>query len=131
MSKLYYYMELHEVIVDNEWEPKETFEDYLPHHDIIAKEICKSWNEMNMEQYFDGVLKGNIQSAKMSCYRDKSNGKSMAKITIEGVHGFRFGSARRAEVFEQLDAQMSDGWGEGFFVSHVITAPDGTEFYVD
>lgn len=132
MSKLYYYMDLHEVIIRNDdgEEHEEVFEKSLPHHDIIAKEICKYWNEMKMERYFDGALKGAIRSAKMRCYREKNSDKSIAQITIEGVPGFRFGCARRSMVFDQLDAQMVDGWGEGFFGVYEMRAPDGTRFYV-
>lgn len=132
MSKLYSLMDLHEIIVrdDDGEEYEEAYEKDLPHHDIIAKEICDSWNEMKMEKYFYGTLKDKIKSAKMRCYRDKTNGKTIAKITIEGIPGFRFGSVRRAMVFDQIESQMSDGWGEGFF-GCMFTAPDGTKFFVD
>lgn len=132
LSKLYYYIDLYEVIIrnDNGEEYEETYTENLPHHDIIAKEICDNWNEMHMEKYFDGIIEGKIRSAKMTCCRRKDTGETVAKITIEGIPGYRFGSRRRAEVFDQLDAQMSDGWGEGFFDSLIMTAPDGVDFYV-
>ena len=133
MSKIYYYMDLHEVLIVEEdgEEYEETHAENLPHHDIIAKEICDSWNEMHMEKYFNDKLADKIQSATMRCYRDKESGKTIAKITIEGVPHYRFGSVRRDMVFEQLNAQMSDGWGEGFFRAYELKAPDGTRFYVD
>lgn len=32
----------------------------------------------------------------------------------------------------QIDAQFSDGWGEGFFgYINIMTAPDGTKFIVE
>lgn len=130
MSKLYYYYRPIEVEVDVNDEYVREYNGILPHHDFIGKEMCSSWNDAKMEQYFDGILKNNIKSCKMTF--TKMNGNSYAKITIEGMPNYRFSSIRRNEIFDQLDAQMSDGWGEGFFgMINVMTAPDGKKMYVD
>lgn len=115
MSRLYYITDVAEIPLDAEgYEMYSEIKEYnLPHHEMIAKEMCNSWNAMHIEKFFTGVLKGNIASAKMTC--KKENGKTVAKVTVIGVSNFRFSEKRRNLVFEQLSAQMSDGWGEGFF----------------
>ena len=130
MSKYIWRTDLYEVIVDADGEFVELYKQWLPHHEMIAEKICASWNEMHIEQYFDDVLKSNIQSAVMRCIQEKETGYSVAKITVTGVPGFRFSSKRIGMIDEQMDAQMADGWGEGFF-HKLFTAPDGTLFYVE
>ena len=130
MSKYIWRTDLYEVTVDADGEFVELYEQWLPHHEMIAEKICASWNEMHMEQYFDDVLKGNIQSAVMRCIQEKDSDYSVAEVIITGVPGFRFSRKRIGMIDEQLVAQMADGWGEGFF-HKLFTAPDGTLFYVE
>lgn len=130
MSKYKWRTDLYEIVEDADREYVELYEQWLPHHATIAEMICASWNERHMEQFFDGVLKDNIQSAVMRCIQEKENGYSVAEITITGVPGFRFSSKRIGMIDEQMDAQMADGWGEGFF-HKVFVAADGTCFHVE
>ncbi len=130
MSKYIWRTDLYEVVVDADGEFVEAYEQWLPHHTTIAELICASWNEMHMEQFFDDVLKDNIQSAVMRCKQEKETGYSVAEVIITGVPGFRFSRKRIGMIDEQLVAQMADGWGEGFF-HKLFTAPDGTRFYVE
>lgn len=130
MSKYKWRTDLYEIVEDADGEFVELYEQWLPHHETIAEKICASWNEMHMEQYFDDVLKDNIQSAVMRCIQEKETGYSVAEITITGVSGFRFSNKRIGIINEQMDAQMADGWGEGFF-HKVFTAPDGMRFCVE
>lgn len=118
MSKLLFLTDVAEVPLDFDgYEMYSEIKEYnLPHHEQISKEMCKHWNNMHMENYFSDILKGNIASAKMSCTKD-SQGKTVAIVTVVGVPHFRFSEKRRNLVYEQLSAQMSDGWGEGFFHS--------------
>lgn len=130
MSKYKWRTDLYEIVVDADGEFVELYEQWLPHHEMIAEKICASWNGMHMEQYYDEVLKDNIQSAVMRCIQEKETGYSVAEITITGVPGFRFSRKRIGMIDEQMDAQMADGWGEGFF-HKLFTASDGTRFYVE
>lgn len=130
MSKYKWRTDLYEIVEDADGEFVELYELWLPHHETIAEKICASWNEMHMERYFDDVLKDNIQSAVMRCIQEKETGYSVAEITITGVPGFRFSSKRIGMINEQMDAQMADGWGEGFF-HKLFTATDGTCFHVE
>lgn len=130
MSKYIWRTDLYEVKVDDDGDFAEAYERWLPHHATIEEKICASWNGMHMEQYFDDVLKDNIQSAVMRCIQEKETSYSVAEITITGVPGFRFSRKRIGMIDEQMDAQMADGWGEGFF-HKLFTAPNGTLFYVE
>ena len=73
MSKYKWQTDLYEIVVDADGEFVELYEQWLPHHTIIAEKICASWNGMHMEQYFDNVLKDNIQSAVMRCIQEKGD----------------------------------------------------------
>ena len=130
MSKYKWRTDLYEIVVDANGEFVELYEHWLPHHEMIAEKICASWNEMHMEQFFDNVLKDNIQSAVMRCVQEKDTGYSVAEVIITGVPGFRFSSMRLGIIDEQMNVQMIDGWGEGFF-HKLFVAPDGTRFCVE
>ena len=130
MSAFNYLYAVHEVQVDKNDNLIAEFEDNLPHHSFIMDEMCKSWNDMHMEQYYDGILKNKILSAKM--IPDIIDGTSCAKINIIGKSGVRFTQKVKDAIVEQTSAQMCDGWGEGFFgYANIMTAPDGTRLYVD
>lgn len=103
------------------------FETNLPHHDFLCKEMCKSWNDMHMEHFYDGILKGMLASVTMSYGKDE-NGKSFGRITFRGKPGFRFSQKVKDEMDEQTTAQFTDGWGESFLYPYnIMTAPDGTK----
>ena len=130
MSKLQILYICHEVALDDSGHCIEEYEKDLPHHDMIAKEMCKSFNNMHIERFFDGILKDNIKSATMKF--KKVNNESIAVITIEGVPNFRFSEPRRNQIFEQMDGQLSDGWGETFFgFGNIMQDKDGNHFCVE
>lgn len=116
MSKFNYITNLIETEIDEHGSSIHDYETNLPHHDFIIEEICKSWNGMHMEQYYDGCLTGKIESAVMSAYRDRNNsGKCMVKITFVLKKGYRLTETCRDAIIDQTNAQFTDGWGEGFF----------------
>ena len=103
----------------------------LPHHDQIAKAMTESWNNAHMEQYFDGILKDKISAATMRVIKD-SDGSTVARITVHGKPNVRFSSKITDAIYDQLDGQLSDGWGEGFFgFANIMTDDDGNEFCVE
>ena len=115
-----------EIQVDENLNITGEYETNLPHHDFLCKEMCKSWNEMHMEQFYDGILKDKLASIRMS-YGIDEEGKSFGRIIFTGIPGFRFSQKIKDEIDEQTSAQFSDGWGEGFFYPYnTMTAPDGT-----
>ena len=107
------------------------FQKDLPHHDFICEEMCKSWNDSKMEQFFDGILKDKILSARMKSGKTE-DGESYCLINVIGRPKVRFTQKIREAIYEQISAQMSDGWGEGFFgYANIMTAPDGTRLMVE
>lgn len=129
MSTVRFLTDLIEVPCDKKGEREwEEIDENLPHHELISKLICESWNTAHMEQYFDGVLKDNIASAIMNCMKD-GDGKTVAVITVTGKPNFRFSEKRRNEIYDQVSAQLSDGWGESFFHKE-FTDEHGARFTV-
>lgn len=91
----------------------EEYEMFLPHHDIISSQMEQSWNSMHMERFYDGVLSNRIESATMKC--GVNSGISEAVISIKMKPGERLTRKHREAIVNQTSAQLSDGWGEGFF----------------
>jgi len=103
----------------------------LPHHSQIANAMADSWNNAHMEQYFDGVLKDKIAKAIMKV-RKQSDGSTVASIIVHGKPGVRFSSKMTEAIYDQLDGQLSDGWGEGFFgFANIMTDDNGNKFCVE
>ena len=130
MSKFEYITNLTETELDENGNVICDYETNLPHHDLIIKKICKSWNDMHMEQYYDGQLKDKINSAVMSAYRDQTHsGQCSVKITFTLKKGCRLTESCRDAIIDQTNAQFSDGWGEGFFgYSNIMT--DGKRHFI-
>lgn len=131
MSKFYMSYRVSESVLDNNGNIVADYDSNLPHHDFIKEKMTKSWNDMHMERFFDGVLKDKIESCLMR-FCQTTDGYSVAMVETIGVPGFRFTEKRRNEIAEQLEAQFCDGWGEGFFgYVNVMTAPDGKKIIVE
>lgn len=132
MSKFKYITNLVETELDDDNNAICDYETNLPHHDVIIKEICKSWNDMHMEQYYDGCLKDKIHSAVMSAYRDKNHSdKCMVEITFVLKNGCRLTETCRDAIIDQTNAQFTDGWGESFFGYGNIMTDGGKRFIVE
>ena len=100
----------------------------LPHHEMIAEVLSEGWNSMHMENFFDGILKGKIESCVMEVIQWK--GESLAYITIKPKQGYRLSAKRRDEIFAQLEGQITDGWGESYLdYSNIMTDAEGVRFF--
>ena len=108
----------------------EDYEINLPHHSMIANAAEKSWNDMHMEQYYDGILENKIESAIMKCRKSKT-GVSEAVINVKMKDGIRLTSKYRDAIVQQTSAQLSDGWGESFFGYCNIMTDGKTRFIVE
>lgn len=116
MSKLYYDIPLAEewgYLGDADYQMKESD---LPHFQQIAEWLPGEWNKCRIHTTFDGILKDKVQSCKMRCVQKEAGGhiQSIARVTITFVPGFRLTAKRRNECWEQLDGQLSDGFGESY-----------------
>lgn len=127
MSKFTYQTSVSETIFDSEGRSIADHDVNLPHENIISKTLCDNWNKMNMEQYYDGILKDNIVSAVMKPKNE--NGELILNITFTLKKGVRLTHKYRDAIIDQTSAQMTDGWGESNLgYNNIMTAPDGTRF---
>ena len=130
MSKILYKYVFQENILDENGFVKEEHCTHLPHAEQIIEAAEKSFNDTHLETFFDGVLKDNIVSCTMRCC-ESALGELYGIISVVGKQGFRFSEKRRNAVYDQLDAQFSDGWGEGFFGYGNIMKSGITKFIVE
>lgn len=114
MANLTYVIKVTEQELDADGEVIREHEAGLPHADLIAGAACRSWNSLGWEGLVGGALRGNISSAPMTATLD-DHGHLLLVIHVRPVRGFRWSRRRRDAVWEELDAQLVDGWGEGFF----------------
>lgn len=128
MSRFTFVVDFAETELDENNNLVQYYEENLPHNDQIIAEACKSWNEMHMEQYYDGCLDGKIESAAMKPYcREK--GKCAVQILLELKAGYRLTEKVRNAIIDQTNAQLVDGWGESFFgYANIMT--DGKKRFI-
>lgn len=132
MSKLYYRIPIHEEYYENQetqnlFLPRKTFRYNLPHEKTIANWFSKEWNNAHMEQYFDDILKDKVESCIMKpmIKQEKDKRYLFGNVTITFVPGFRLNSTKREACWNQLDAQMTDGFGESYDRCPIPGAPAG------
>lgn len=93
----------------------------IPHFKEIAAWLPKEWKKCEIHKTFDGILKDKVASCTMRCYQKTENGhtKSVARVTISFIPGFRLSEKKRQACWEQLDGQMADGFGESYDGSEI------------
>lgn len=132
MSKFTIVIPFREVELDKNDDVIKDYDYGLPHHKQIVQTACNDWNEAHMEQYYDGLLKDKVESAKMSPYRDSSGkNKCLTKIEVVLKSGIRMTAKYRLAISQQTSAQMSDGWGEGFFGYNNIMTDGKSRFIAE
>lgn len=132
MSKLTYRVNLNEVQVDKDGNYIKSFETNLPHFKELAEEFCNQWNKENMGQFFDGPVKDAIKTSKACICKVLPDGRCNVDIVTNFIDGFRLSEKRRNSFWEQMEAQMCDGWGEGIFGPiNTLELRDGTFAYID
>lgn len=136
MSRVVSIYKCHEIIVDaNNDFVSEHITD-LPHSEFIQQEFCKQFNEAVESCLLDIINKecdDKIQRLIAKPMTAKlSDHETAVGVHIYGKPNVRFTTKFRNKVFEFMDAQFSDGWGESFFGPiNTLTAPDGTRLYID
>lgn len=123
MSKLYYSFPFREEFYDRNQNMTKLCETNLPHYGIIKDWLPRIWDESHIEKTFDGIIKDKIESCIMNCII--KDGIPTAVVTITPIKGFRLSEKRRNEIWDQLDAQMSDGFGESVDYHQIPGAPKG------
>lgn len=110
MSKLYYKIGLEEFFDDDS--AYREYRGHLPHFEQIKEWLPKEWAECHIEQTFSlREIRENVASCSMAV-REAKDGEAYALVTIDFKLGFRLSARRRQSVWDNLDAQMSDGFGE-------------------
>lgn len=129
MATLTYGITVSEVQLDKDCEFVAEHVRDLPHARRIAEQARKSWNAIDFAGILDGVLgTGSIDKVPMTSRVD-GDGSLHLTIRVTPRRGFRWSARRRNAVWEELDAQMVDGWGEGFFgYGNVMTDENGNKF---
>ena len=132
MSKLYYRIPLCEEYYDTQDAknirlPQTTFRYNLPHEKTVGQWFAKEWNDAHMEQYFSDILKDKVQSCIMKPLLKIQEGKRylFGNVTITFQPGFRLSAKKRDACWEQMDAQITDGFGENYDGTQIPNTPDG------
>lgn len=110
MSRLYYDVRLEE---EYRKHPHQYVTHHLPHFQQIKDWLPKEWDRCNIPSTFYGILKNKITTCAMNCI-EKPDGIAIARITIQFVPGFRLTKKRRNECWEQMNGQLTDGFGESY-----------------
>lgn len=115
MSKLFYDITLEEEY-DKDDVPYQSRVMSDEHFDKVKNWLPKEFNKCNVHKSFDGELKDKVQSCVMTCFKKKVREEQIptARIIIEFVPKFRLTESRRLSCWEQMDGQMTDGFGESY-----------------
>lgn len=125
MSTLYYDIKVDELLFDDDGNEVQEIRTNLPHFRQIKAWLPGEWQKCEIHKCFDGILKDQVASTKMRVFEDKTK-QTIARVKIDFVPGFRLSEKRRQACWEQLDAQMSDGFGESYDRHRI---PDVDEHY--
>lgn len=128
MSQLFYDIPLEEEYNGPNGEYKAVTKD-IPHFNEIKNWLPKEWDKCKIHKTFDGILKDKIESTSMRCFMKKDK-TAIARVTINFVPDFRLSKNRRNACWEQLNAQMSDGFGESYDHMQIPNAEPGWTLYL-
>lgn len=103
-------------------------EENIPFRKEVWKDFQRNWETAKIENTFDGILQGKIKSCKPVLRLE--NGVAYAVIQIVPVNGFRWTANRREALWQQLDAQMVDGFGESLDHSTIEGVPEKYRYYL-
>lgn len=133
MAKLSIIYTLREIIVDNNGDYIKEYDKNLPHSNEIAEAFINQWNkdadEFLLEIINEQVANNSIESCKARRYK-KHGAETKVIIEIVAKKGKQFREKFRNNIYDFMESQFIDGWGEGFFNKY-RTAKDGTKYYIE
>ena len=133
MAKLSIIYTLHEIVVDNNGDYIKEYDKNLPHSNEIAEVFINQWNkdadEFMLEIINEQVANNSIESCKARRY-NKHEAETKVIIEIVAKKGKQFREKFRNNIYDFMESQFIDGWGEGFFNKY-RTAKDGTKYYIE
>ena len=133
MAKLSIIYTLHEIVVDNNGDYIKEYNKNLPHSNEVAEAFINQWNkdadEFMLEIINEQVANNSIESCKARRYK-KHEAETQIIIEIVAKKGKQFREKFRNNIYDFMESQFIDGWGEGFFNKY-RTAKDGTKYYIE
>ena len=133
MAKLTSLYTLRECIVDEDGNDIAYYEEDLPHGNEIVERFINKWNK-DADDFMLDIMNEQVGKDRIqSCYARRYNKKSprvTVAVEIIAKEGKQFRGSMKADIFDFMESQYTDGWGEGFF-NKIIKAEDGTLFYID
>ena len=133
MSKLSIVYTLNEIILDDNNNYVKEYNKNLPHADEIAEVFINQWNkdadDFMLEIINEQVANNSIESCKARRYK-KHDKETKVIIEIVAKQGKQFREKLRNNIYDFMESQFTDGWGEGFFNKYRI-AKDGTKYYIE
>lgn len=128
MSKRIYNLRFEMNRLDEEGNYVDEYIKNISHQEEIQKLLSESWNKTVKPEFFDGVLKDRIFSCKMM----PQNRKDYVSIHFVFKDGIRVTKKYEEALIEQMDGQLSDGWGECVFgEGNIFTVKDGTQYFIE
>ena len=124
MSKLFYDIPLIEEY-DKDGEPYDERTMSEDHFRKVKDWLPGEFDKCKISDAFDGILKEKVESCIMRClYRidEISHKVPVARITATFVPGFRHNENKRQEFVDQMEDQMTDGFGMIYDKAEI---PDG------
>lgn len=124
----------HEELLDENDNQIGYYEENLPHSKEIAEAFITQWNE-SADEFMLKLI--NEQAGKdriKSCYArqfKKNSNKTIIAIDIVAKNGMQLREPTKSNIFDFINSQMSDGWGEGFFgYINIMTDAKGQKYCV-
>lgn len=107
------------------------YEEYLPHGKQIVNDFCKQWNR-DADAFMLELVNKECDNRIQSCYMrqfDPKGKKTTLCVEFIAKPGKQLTTKIKNAIRDFMDAQYSDGWGEGMF-ERVTELPDGTFYKV-
>ena len=124
----------HEELLDENDNQIGYYEENLPHSKEIAEAFITQWNESADKFILKLINEEAGKNRIKSCYAKqfKKNGnKTIIAIEIVAKEGQQLREPTKSNIFDFIDSQMSDGWGEGFFgYINIMRGKDGRKFCI-